>query len=110
MVFRLTNLGQVVVLCERSMLADEFKRAYEVIIAVNHFLDHLAGRCRCQDLFVAIRPVLLRFAHRQTTNQLELIADDVLIVVLRAARLLCHLYELCENVVAFRAVTWQLIV
>ena len=103
-VFGLADLWQVVILRERPVLPDKLERANQIVVALNQLLDLR------RVILVSTTFAFIWFAHRQAPDQLELVPDEVRIVDYGCARLLSHLDELCQNVVSFGAVTWQLVV
>ena len=86
------------------MLPDQLERAHQIVVALDQLLDLR------RVVLVSTTFAFVWFAHRQTSDQLELVPNEVRIVDYRCARLLSHLNELCQNVVSFGAVTWQLVV
>ena len=53
---------------------------------------------------------MIWLSHRQASNELELIVDQVRVVRDSRTCMLSHLDELCEHVIAFGTMPWQLIV
>lgn len=90
-VFRLTNLWQVVHRCERPVLLHYSQRRYEIVIALGELLCRLDPRL-------------------QTTNQLKLVVDSVRLMVPVHVVLFSHFNELGQHVISLRAVLRKLVV